>query len=339
MMKRIFKNKYSPLIMLGTWLPVIGTRIFIGIKNGCETSVYSVLGTCALTLFLTFLYGCHLFIWDDKWKIFYKDTGATADGGELISASEEPSDNLGLHKSLCAVLTITVICLLSFVEPKWRDVLDLFGDDAYIKIGCWALNKMHIYNVLTLIVFPLWTTFIVRKVKERGFTAGSVLSGTVQVVALTIVGFFPFMYEPGIWIIKMAVLNTITLILAVGGYAWNVLDFDKKRNMAILIILYGLLWVALIFMFGHRGQYVGEFMGFTDRASVSNYHAIITRLWKNAPFVGQNIFMMNDSFILSFMEDNSALLVPCVLFYGGWLPAVLFIFAEILFAAAVLWIM
>lgn len=368
--------------MLATWLVLIWSRTFIGMANGCGTTAFEILGKCALTVFLTFVWGCNLYAWDDETGFFYmedetdrfipvsvkKHSEGTA-GGEVDSeetedaedtgVSEEQADcedeepdeveNLfmklletenchrelvhssGLRNSLCVVLTLTVICLLSFALSGWTDWLDLFGDSTYIQISWFVINKKYIYDVLVVIVFPIWTTFIIRKVKESEFTAGAVFSGIMQILALTQIGFLLYMGRTNIWLIEMAVLNVITLILAVRGYAWK--HIRKKGNATALLIMYALFWIALISIFYHSGQSVAGFMGFMDTTQATSYFTNVHKIAENASFVGQSSTLLNDPYVISFMKD-SHYLIPSVLFYGGWLPAILLMFVEVIFIVA-----
>lgn len=235
----------------------------------------------------------------------------------------------GLRNSLCVVLTLTVISLLSFALSGWMDWLDLFSDNTYMQIGWFCVNKRYVYDVLVVIIFPLWTTFIIRKMKESEFTASTVFSGSMQILALTLIGFLLYMGRPKIWLIEMAVLNEITLILAIRGYAWK--NIRKKGNTVAFLIMYGLFWIALISIFYHSGQSVACFMGFTDTTQETSYFTNVHKIAENASFFGgQSSTLLNDPYVVSFMKD-SHYLIPSVLFYGGWLPTILLMLMEFIF--------
>lgn len=365
--------------MLATWLVLIWSRTFIGMANGCGTTALEILGKCALTVFLTFVWGCGLYAWDDETGFFYKEDETDrftlisekedsddTDAGEADSAEtedvadagvseaqagcedEEPDtverlfmqlletenchrelvNSSGLRNSLYVVLTLTVICLLSFALSGWTDWLDLFSDSTYMQIGWFCINKKYVYDVMAVIIFPLWTTFIIRKMKESEFTASAVVSGIMQILALTLIGFLLYMGRSNIWLIEMAVLNVITLILAVRGYAWK--NIRKKGNALALLIMYALFWITLISIFHHSGQSVAGFMGFTDTTRATSYFTNVHKIAENASFVGQSGTLLNDPYVISFMKD-SHYLIPGALFYGGWLPTILLILVEVIF--------
>ncbi|HIY02986.1 MAG TPA: hypothetical protein IAA26_14270 [Candidatus Blautia faecipullorum] len=338
MIRKILKSKWSLVVMLATMLLLIWSRTFIGIANGCGTTALEILGHCTLTVFLTFIWGCNLYVWDDETGFFYKDE---EEPGVLESFlmrllegenyHRKPVHSSGLRNSLCVILALAVICLLSFALSDWTDRLNLFSDSKYMQIGWLCINKKYIYDVLAVIVFPIWTTFIIRKMKESEFTTGAVLSGIMQILTLTLIGFLLYMGKSNIWLIEMVVLNVITLILAVHGYAWK--NIRKKGNAIALLIMYALLWILLISVFRYSGQSFAGFMGFTDITQATSYFSNVHKIAENAPFIGQNSTLLNDPYVISFMKD-SHYLIPSVLFYGGWLPTILLIFVEVVFIVA-----
>ena len=153
----------------------------------------------------------------------------------------------------------------------------------------------------------------------------------MQILTLTLIGFLLYMRKPNIWLIEMAVLNVIALILAVHGYAWK--NIRKKGNAIALLIMYILLWISLISVFHYSGQSFISFMGFTDTTRATSYFSNVYKIVENASFIGQNCTLLNDPDVISFMK-GSYHLIPSVLFYGGWLPTILLIFAEVLFIVA-----
>lgn len=337
MIRKIFKSKWSLVILLAAWLVLLWSRTFIGMANGCGTTTFEILGKCVLTVFLTIMWGCSLYAWDDETELFYKDEESDTVENlfmelfETENCRREPIHSSGLRNSLCVVLTLTVICMLSFALSGWTDWLDFFSDSTYMQIGRFCVNKKYLYDVLAVIIFPLWTTFIIRKMKESEFTADAVFSGIMQILALTLLGFLLYMGKPNIWLIEMAVLNVITLVLAVRRYAWK--NIQRKGNAVALLIMYALFWIELISIFYHSGQSVSGFMGFTDTTQVTSYFTNVHKIAENASFIGQSSVLLNDPYVSSFMKDGHYL-IPSVLFYGGWLSAILLMLVEVIFLVA-----
>lgn len=71
--KEGFKKQMEYSIMFICWLLLLWSRTFIGLANGCETSVFDILGKAVVTLVTTFMWGCNLFLWDDGIGFFYKN--------------------------------------------------------------------------------------------------------------------------------------------------------------------------------------------------------------------------------------------------------------------------
>jgi len=341
MIKKILKSKWSPLIMLICWLLLLWSRTFIGLANGCETSAFDILRISVLTLVFTFMWGCNLFLWDDETGFFYEDDEPEVtekpfheEEGDLFEklscrfSGTTDGYSSGLRTSLCVVLVLAVFCMFSFAMAGWADWLDLFSDSTYMQIGWWSINKKYIFDVLMLIIFPAWSTFILRKVKESDFSIKAVYSGSVQILALTLMGFLLYMRISNIWLVELAVVNVVTLILAVRSYIWK--DVRKKGNVVALLILYALVWIALLAMFYHNGQSVADYMGFADSSPMNSYFTNISKILENASVTGQSSVLVNDPYVLQFLEDCHYLL-PSILFYSGWLPAILLMVVEVVF--------
>lgn len=118
--------------------------------------------------------------------------------------------------------------------------------------GPFCFNKAHIFDVLMIVLFPLWTTFLIRKIAESRCAAGVVILGTFQILMLTLLGFLLYMRLANIWLIKMTFINCLTLVLAVKEYLWN--QINKKKNAVVMLIGYVLFWVLLLSMLTHSGQ-------------------------------------------------------------------------------------
>ena len=179
-----------------------------------------------------------------------------------------------------------------------------------------------------LIIFPAWSTFILRKVKESSFSIRVVVSGSVQILTLTLIGFLLYMRRPNIWIVELAVVNVLTLILAVRSYIWKAVK--KKGNIVALLVLYVFVWIALLFTFYHNGQSVYDYMGFSDINSLNGYFVNVRKIFENASFIGQSAVLIKDPYVLEFLEGSHYLL-PSILFYLGWLPAILLMVVEVVF--------
>lgn len=331
--KKILKSKCCMLLILICWLLLLWGRTYIGMANGCETSAFDILGKSVLALITTFMLGCNLFFWDD---FFYKENSKTEEAdfyNEEDNSFEKMSSELGertdvysfgMGTSLCVVLALAVFCMLSFAMADWKEWIDLFNDSTYMRIGWWNINKKSVFDIIMLIVFPTWSTFILRKVKESSFSTRAVFSGSVQILTLTVIGFLLYMRRPNIWLVEMAVMNVVTLILAVRSYIWK--EVKKKGNVVALLVLYAFVWIVLLSIFYHDGQSVYDYMGFSDHG----YFINVRKIFESASFIGQSPILIKDPYVLQFLRGSHYLL-PSILFYLGWFPAILLMVIEAVF--------
>ena len=333
MTEKVSKGKWNLVIMLVAWLLLLWARTFTGIANGdSEISVFSVLGTSAFALFISFFCGWNLYVWDDDIKLFYKEQNS------LHHEEKRDMQSPGLRKSLLVVLALTVLYLFSFASVQWGGCIDLFSDQNDIVLGWWTIHKNYMYDILILVVFPIWSTFIIRKISESRCAAGAVASGLIQILALTMMGFLLYMRFSHIWLAEMAFINILTLVLAVRGYLWETIH--KKGNAAALLIGYALLWILLLLRFTDYGQILTGFMGgqnpFASLISGS-YISNVNRILEKASFFGQSPLLLKDPYVLDFMRSRNNPL-HTALFYGGWCAAIVLIIVEVIFvmAAAVL---
>lgn len=344
-------NKWRMAIMIVTWLLLIWVRTFTGMTGLIpEIPVWGILGLSIVTIVCTFLLGLALIFSDDENDFFYENNEVSVE--ELYDPEDKeiteedlefmrrlvdifydkPNAQIqALRKSLLAVAILVVFFLFSFISAKWNGWIDLFNDSTYMEIGPFCFNKAHIFDVLMIVLFPLWTTFLIRKIAESRCAARVVILGTFQILMLTLLGFLLYMRLASIWLVKLAFINCLTLILAVKEYLWN--QIDKKKNAIVMLIGYVLFWILLLSMLTHSGQTVAEFLGVenpSDLYSPGGYVSIVWTIMKEAAFVGQNFALLRIPYVTDFMMTNTNPIIGA-LFYGGWLAAILLVFVSIIF--------
>lgn len=238
-------NKWRMAIMIVTWLLLIWARTFTGMAGfNAEIPVWGVLGLSIVTIVCTFLLGLTIIFSDDENDFFYENNEVSVEelyDPEDKEITEEDLEFMrrlvdifydkpnaqfqALRRSLLAVVILAAFFLFSFISAKWNGWIDLFRDSTYMEI-----------DVLMIVLFPLWATFLIRKIAESRCAAGVVILGTFQILMLTLLGFLLYMQHANIWLIKLAFINCLTLILAVKEYLWN--QIDKKKNAIVMLIGY-----------------------------------------------------------------------------------------------------
>lgn len=347
MIRKLMNDKWCMAIMIVTWLLLIWARTFTGMAgvNG-EVPVWGILGLSVVTIVCTFILGYFFVFGYYENDFFYEDNEVSVedlyDGEDeelkkftrkLVDFFYEKPDeqSQALNRSLLAVAILAALFLFSFISAEWNGWIDLFSDSTYMEIGFFSFDKTYIFDVLMIVLFPLWTTFIIRKIAEKRCTVGAVISGTVQILTLTMLGFLLYMQLSNIWLMKMAFINCLTLIMAVKGYLWK--HIDKKGNAVAMIIGYVLFWVLLMSMLTHSGQTVAEFMGVENPSDISSTGSYISNVWtimKEAAFVGQSFSLLRNPYVTEFMMTSTNPIIGA-LFYGGWLAAILLVLVSIIF--------
>ncbi len=335
MMKKILRSKCCMAVMIICWLLLLWSRTFIGLANGCETSAFSVLGTSIEAIIYTVCYGAFIFLLNYGTETIYKDEEDDENDEDdyLDDYLDDYSDcyydkQSELRTSMCVILIIALLCMFSLAMTGKLPWLDLFSDSVYMKIAWWYIDKKYLFDILILIVFPIWSTYILRKMKESNFASGAVVSGCVQILALTLIGFLLYMKLPNIWVVEMAIVNLVTLILAVRSYVWK--DTYEHGNVVALLVLYGIVWIALLFTLYSKGQTFTDYMGLNSTGSPGSYLTNAKKIVENASFIGKSSVLVNDIYVSDFLEGTQYLLLN-ILFYAGWLPAILVMLVEVAF--------
>ena len=333
-------NKWCMAIMIATWLLWIWVRTFTEMTGfSAVIPDWDILGLSIVTVVCTFFLGLTIIFSDDENDFFYENNEVSVEDlydpedkeiteedlefmrGLVDIFYDKPNAQFqALRRSLLAVVILAAFFLFSFISAKWNGWIDLFRDSTYMVI-----------DVLMIVLFPLWTTFLIRKIAESRCVAGVVILGTFQILMLTLLGFFLCMQLGNIWLIKLAFINCLTLILAVKGYLWN--QIDKKKNAIVMLIGYVLFWVLLLSMLPHSGQTVAEFLGVenpSDLYSPGGYVSIVWTIMKEAAFVGQNFALLRNPYVKDFIITNTNPIIGALL-HSGWLAAILFVLVSIIF--------
>ena len=341
MIKKIFKSKWCVALMVIFWLILLWVRTFFGITNGYdEGSTFGVLGSSLWTVFVTVFYGLcmvGLFLVDEETNTSRENPEEKDEITDTEEADAKDGYSLAvlahnhLKISQFAVLALAGFCLFSIAVSVYAGWLDFFSDDIYMNLGIFEVNKKYIFGILMMIVFPVWATIIIRKIRDTEFNAGAVASGSIQILVLSLLEFMFFMHLSNMWILEIAIVNIVTLMIAVKTYAWK--DTNRKGNCVALISAYAVFWGILLSTFYHSGltfiTYVTNETYFNISLSYS-YLSNVNKIVNNASFLGQSTVLSGDPYVLQFLSDKKTVILS-TLFYGGWLPTIALIAIEILF--------
>lgn len=162
-----------------------------------------------------------------------------------------------LRKSMLAVCVLSLLCLLGFAFEMWTDIT-VFTDATYINIGIFTINKKYMFDPLLFLVFPIWTQCIFRGIREEGYKVKSVFSAAIQLLVLSLISFLLFMKLPNIWLIELAMIESIVIISAIKKYIWKHCS-EKIGNILALFGAYELFWCSLLSFFYKSGMAVSQY--------------------------------------------------------------------------------
>ena len=299
-MRKIINHETS-FVALVMWIGFIWLHTFMRvIRFPNRVGTMDFLQTALLTLGLTFFwFWCLL----DHRTVFFDDFCG--------------SRHL-LNFSLISIALLAILLLLSVSAETWSYNFSFLGDTKIVFLN-WSIEKIDLYYIVVFIVFPLMTAFIFHGMSLEHFDSVSIISGSVQIVLLTIMNFLIFMRLPNIWLVEMAVINILTLSGAVYKYAWKAVK--KKGNAATFIGLYAVVWGFLLSRFYYSGESAVQYL---YQGAYNERLADVRTLTRMAEFAGRSEAFENSSSVQVYMRFNADF-IHNILYYGGRLPAFLFV--------------
>ena len=329
MVKKRSSYMKATLTAIVCWLAFIWLRTFNYMTNyEMSTGPYSFLIIGSVTLGLTLFY----------WWCFYPDDDCSTvisilfdvDDDELEELFEEYGDEKGkrwslLRKSMLVVCVLSLLCLLGFAFEMWTDIT-VFTDATYINIGIFTINKKYMFDPLLFLVFPIWTQCIFRGIREEGYKVKSVFSASIQLIALSLISFLLFMKLPNIWLIELAMIESIVIISAIKKYVWKQCS-KKKGNTIALMCAYELFWCYMLAFFFRSGMTISQY---TYGSDWSEYQANVRTLLDGAAALGRSVVLSSNQTVLDFLTNRNNYLFAS-LYYGGWVAAVAVMAALVIF--------
>lgn len=324
------KREYLTPVVISVvcWFTFIWLRTFTYMANYNEgTGVYSFLLAAIITMTGTFFY----------WSLFKPEESegliSLLFGDEFEEYLEETPVGTAkkwsiLRKSMFFVGCLSFLCLLAFAFEIWTDIT-VFTDATYIEIGFIGINKKYMFDPILFIIFPLWTQTIFRGIREERYSIKGILSGTVQLLMLSLISYFLFMKLPNIWLIELAAIEIIIVVTAIKKYVWKECS-EKKGNVLALIGIYVFFWCALLAGFYRPGM---TFSQFSYGGDWGTYQDSVRQIIAGASAFGTSSELISNRVVADFLADrNNYFLVG--LYYGGWVVGVAIIAALLLFLIA-----
>lgn len=332
MIKKKSGYRKATLTAIACWLAFMWFRTFTYMVNyDGGTGVYGYLITGIVTLCLTMFYWFCFQPNDDSstlMSILFDEDDDMEDLLEEHGAEVEKKWSI-LHKSMLGVCMLAFLCLLGFAFEMWTDIT-VFTDASYINIGFFTINKKYMFDPILFIVFPLWAQRIFRGIREEDYKVKSVFSASTQLIVLSLISFLLFMKLPNIWLIELAMIESIIIISAIKKYIWKQCA-EKKGNILALFGAYELFWCSLLAVFYKSGMAVSQY---TYGNNWSEYQANIRTLLGGAAAFGKSEMLSSNQAVLDFLANRNNYLLAG-LYYGGWVAAVVVIAVLIAFIFAI----
>lgn len=312
----------SVIISVVCWLTFIWVRTFtyisvcddkIGIYSFLISSVMTMIGTfCGVKLAENF--GFSLLFLEDEVEEHLEETP--------IKTVKKWSI---LRKSMLFVGCLSFFCMLIFALEMWTDIT-VFTDATNIKIGFISINKKYMYDPIIFIIFPLWTQTIFRGIREEEYSIKGILSGSVQLLTLSIISYLLFMKLPNIWLIELALIEIIIVMAAIRKYAWKEC-LKRKGNVIALIGIYVFFWCALLSVFYCSDMIFSQFSYGEDWLV---YQDFVKQIITGASVFGLSSELTSDRAVADFLMNRKNYLLASV-YYGGWGIGVIIIIVLLLF--------
>lgn len=221
---------------------------------------------------------------------------------------------------LCAVGTAIagIILLGALLLELGIDGFSLFGEKN-IEIFWEYIPKRYVYDIWTVIWFPININVFFKAMKKEKFKAGAMFFGCIAIAGITIEGILLFRPMSNIYLIDMIFLNTVTIGLAVWKYVWNDSHIRKGNAVAGVVIYAIMRIVALPLQVVDWGKSVPTFMyGEAWYEYIEGVKLLLTK----ASWLGTSEYLLNSSYIHEWLIDRNKPLLQ-ILYYGGWIPVII----------------
>ena len=130
---------------------------------------------------------------------------------------------------------------------------------------------------------------------------------------------------PNVWLIELAIIETIEVIAGVIKYSWKTVK--RKGNVIALIGIYVVFWCVLLAIFHYPGQTITQYTYGNDWVA---YKENVSELLAGASAFGSSPVLAHNPLVHEFLTDrNNYLLVA--LYYRGSVAAGFVVILLILF--------
>lgn len=218
-----------------------------------------------------------------------------------------------------------VLMLVAVLLELGTDWFSIYGQKELV-FGWLEIPKKYLFDVWAIVWFPIRIGSIFKAMKKERFTFRSIINGCIVICGITIEEILIFRPMSNIWLVDLAILNTVTLILAVWKYV--IPDINVRNGNAIAgIFLYIIGRVCLLPL--QCDNWGNGFASFMYSGNWNDVKPVISEVISNASFWGTSEYLKNSSSIHVWLVDWNRPVLQ-LLYYGGWV-SVLFLLLMIVF--------
>lgn len=240
-----------------------------------------------------------------------------------------------MEKTMKHRIVSAVVLIVCWMILLWRSSLAGIWDDGQV-----SYRAAYLYDLMVLFVFPLWTGFAVKKMRDSQFRTGTVVSGVVQILALSIVEILLFKNLSGNFMFRLLFLNFGTVLVEIRLFIWNHCDCKKRWIAGLLFFAYGVSMAGGLLVLAGSAEALPAYVGLAmaGDASSSYYHANVTKLLDFTTSRGASSVLTNDPGVVNFVTASRNPLFYAI-YYNGWRGAYLFMLVEFLFLFSIILLM
>ena len=203
------------------------------------------------------------------------------------------------------------------------------------QVSC---RTAYLYDLIVLFIFPLWTGFAVKKMRDSQFRTSTVVFGVIQILALSIVEILLFKELSGNSMFLLLYFNLSTVLVEIKLFVW---ENCKKRWISVLLFFaYGVFLTGVLLVLAGSVQALPAYIGIalTGDASSSYYQANLTKLLDFTTVRGASAVLTNDPSVVNFVAASHNPLF-CAIYYNGWRGVYLLLAVEALFLFSIIFLM
>ena len=231
--------------------------------------------------------------------------------GSFDDSVEERFD-IDRHKCMVASGMLCLILLTALILELSCDSFSVYGDKE-IRLWIFEIPKKYLFDVEAIIFFPLSVEVIFKAMRKEEFSRRSTVFACLQIFSLSVAEYLVFYAMANIWLVDLAVLNIVTLSVAIHKYVWNS-NLVRKGNIVGFILLYVLIWITGLHLLGRGSKDIASYMYRGDWDEYTEYVSVLVR---NASFFGTSGKLTGMESVREWLYNQSNF-IQQLLYYGGW---------------------